>query len=383
MRVSELIVWKGGKLVPIYPYDKNGKEHYYYAFEVKDSTGKRKTIKKRGFTGKKECRDAEAIARTEWLQGSYIDPSKVTLGEYITEWLANKQDISPETRHTNEGHLRNHIIPEMGHIPLQKVNVVHIEKFVKYLQERGLADGTVRKIYNLIHTCFKTAVRKEMIIKNPFDLMDKGSKPRDSRPKVDYWTAEEVKTFISSIGDYRLKILYVLAIYTGMRRGELLGLRWKDVDLENAQIRISQTLKPRQGIKEGVKTESGYRTITVAPTVIAELKKHRAVVVAEKLAAETYNDNDLVVCQKDGRPLSLGTFDRNYKRLIARTNTRKIRFHDLRHTCASLLFSAGVHPKVVQEQLGHSSIKITLDRYSHMMPNMQDIAAKALEQMLK
>jgi hypothetical protein len=98
---------------------------------VKDDKGKRKTIKKRGFKGKKEARDAEVLARTEWLKGSYIDPSKVIYKDYITEWLKNKQDINKKTRYVNEGHLRNHIIPELGHLPLQKINVVHIEKFIK------------------------------------------------------------------------------------------------------------------------------------------------------------------------------------------------------------------------------------------------------------
>lgn len=367
--------------MPIYEYDKGGKTHYYYAFEVKDDNGKRKTIKKRGFTGKKEARDAEAAARTEWLRGSFIDPTKITFGEYIQEWLDNKQDISAQTRNINNGHLKNHIIPQLGHIPLQKVNVMHIERFVKYLQDLGLADGTVRKIYNLIHTCFKTAIRKELLVRNPFDLVDKGSKPRISKPKVDYWTTEEVKHFFSVL-DHRLRILYILAIYTGMRRGELLALRWKDVNMETSQIRISQTLNAYDGIKSGVKTDAGFRTITVAPTVITELKKHRILINTEKLAASEYTDHDLIICQKDGRPLSLGTFDRNWKRLIERTGIRKIRFHDLRHTCASLLFSANVHPKVVQEQLGHSSIKVTLDRYSHMMPNMQFEAANALEDLL-
>lgn len=367
--------------MPIYEYEKNGKTAYYYAFEVKDTTGKRKTIKKRGFTGKKEARDAEAAARTEWLKGSYIDPFKITFGEYIQEWLENKQDISPETRHTNNGHLSNHIIPELGHIPLQKVSVIHIERLIKALQDKELADGTVRKIYNLIHTCFKTAVKKELIVKNPFDLLDKGSKPRTSKPKIDYWTTEEVKQFLGKI-DGRYRILFILAIYTGMRRGELLGLRWKDINFETSQIRISQSLKARQGLIKGVKTDSGYRSITVAPTVINELKKHRTMILKEKLVCEDYEDHDLVVCQIDGRPRSLGTFDRDWKRVLERTEMRKIRFHDLRHTCASLLFSANVHPKIVQEQLGHSSIKITLDTYSHMMPNMQADAAKVLEKML-
>jgi integrase len=370
--------------VPIYEYQKSGKTHYYYAFEVKDENGKRKTIKKRGFKGKTEARLAEAEARVMWEKGTYIDPTKITFGEYITNWLDNKQDISVETRYTNNGHLKNHIIPEMGHIPLQKINVIHIENFIKTLQKKDIADGTVKKIFNLVQTSFKAAMKKELISKNPFDLLDKGSKPRNSKPKIEYWTTEEVKDFFSKL-EHRQKILFILAIYTGMRRGEMLGLRWKDIDFETSQIRISQTLKHLQGIKEGVKTDSGYRSITVSPFVIAELKKHRAMILQEQLAANEgeYYDQNLVICQKNGNPVSSSNFHKFWMGILDKTGMRKIRFHDLRHTCASLLFSAGVHPKVVQEQLGHSSIKITLDIYSHMMPNMQADAAKALEKMLK
>lgn len=374
---------EGGLVVmPIYPYMKNGKEHWYYAFEVKDQNGKRKTIKKRGFTGKQEARAAEREARVSWEKGSYIDPSKMTYGEYVINWLEYKQDISPETRETNEGHLRNHIIPELGHIPLQKVNVTHIESLIKALQNKELADGTVKKIFNLVQTSFSSAAIKELIVRNPFTLLDKGSKPKSGKSKIDYWTTDEAKQFFSVL-NHRQQIIFVLAIYTGMRRGEILGLRWKDINFDNSQIRITQTLKPRQRIKIGGKNDNASRSITVSPFVLSELKKHRTLIIQERWEAKgEYEDYDLVVCQPNGKPVSTGNFHKFWTRILENTGMRQIRFHDLRHTCASLLLSVGVHPKIVQELLGHSSIKITLDLYSHMMPNMHADAVKALDQML-
>ncbi|MCA1027312.1 site-specific integrase [Cytobacillus kochii] len=368
--------------MPIYEYQKKGETYYYYAFEVKDSNGKRKTIKKRGFKGKKVARDAESQARLEWQNGRYVEPNQLLFGEFITTWLKNKQNISEGTRHTNDGHLRNHIIPEIGHIPLQKVKAEHIEGLISALYKKGLAEGTVRKIYNLVQTCFKSAEKKEYIGKNPFNILDDGAKPKVSKKKMDYWTKEEVKFFLNRV-DNRFRIMYVLAIYTGMRRGEIIGLTWKNIDFDSKTIRVSQTLKHIEGFKGEVKTASGYRTVSISDSLIIELKKHRAMILKEKLACSDYEDFDLVVCHKDGRPINTGNFTRNWQRILEKTDARPIRFHDLRHTCASLLFSAGVHPKVVQEQLGHASIKITLDTYSHMQPNMQAEAAKALDQLLK
>ncbi|WP_213509651.1 tyrosine-type recombinase/integrase [Paenibacillus macerans] len=375
--------------MPIYPYMKHGKEHYYYAFEVKDKNGGRKTIKQRGYETKGAARSAERQARVDWEKGQYIDPSKMTVTEYMETFIDNKQDISPETRYTNKGHIKNHINPSIGSILFQKLNVDDIEKLVKSMQEKtlpngkNLAEGTIRKIFNLVQTAYKAARKKELIVKNPFDQLDKGSRPRASKAKVDYWSVDEVKQFFSVL-EHRQKILFVLAIYTGMRRGEILGLRWKDVDLKNSQLRMRQTLKPKRRVKKGGKNGNAERSITISKYVKSELKKHKAMIIQECWEQNReFKEDGFVVCNPDGQPASLGNFHKFWTRVVKNTKMRYIRFHDLRHTCASLLLTSGVHPKVVQELLGHSSIKVTLDLYSHLMPNMQSEAVNKLDEMLK
>ncbi|WP_433581620.1 tyrosine-type recombinase/integrase [Paenibacillus amylolyticus] len=369
--------------MPIYSYEKAGKEHYYYAFEVKDRLGKRKTIKKKGFKGKTECRNAERIAKVEWEKGQYVDPTKITVQEYMLDWIGKKKDLSIESRETNMGHLKNHIFPSLGHLPLQKVLVTDIEDFILAMEEKGLAQGTVKKIFCLVQNAFKAAIRKELLLKNPFDLLDPASKPKEGKPKVDYWSKDEVQTFFSRL-DHRLSIMFVLAIYTGMRRGEILGLRFSDIDFENSMISIRQTLKPRKRIKDGGKNANASRSIPLSEFVVAELKKQRTMITKEKWdAKENYHNNDLVVCHPDGEPVSLGNFHKFWVRILNNTNMRHIRFHDLRHTFASLMLSAGVHAKVVQEIMGHSSIKVTLDMYSHLIPSMQRSAVNVLDDILQ
>lgn len=208
-------------------------------------------------------------------------------------------------------------------------------------------------------------------MRNPIDKLDKGSKPKASKPKYDYWSVEEVNSFLNNL-KHRLKILFILAIYTGMRRGEILALKWKDINFKTRQIRIAKA-----------KTDAGERSITISKYVIKALTDHFKQVLEEKNKYnENYIDNDYVICDEFGKQISTSNFHKFWTRKLEATGVRKIRFHDLRHTCASLMFSAGVHPKVVQEMLGHSSIKVTLDMYSHMMPNMQEDAAIAMENLL-
>lgn len=367
--------------MPIYPYIKKGKEHYFYSFEVQDRNGKRKTIKKRGFKTKGEAKSAERLAQTEWEKGSYIDPSKFTVSQYMLYWFENKQDLSDESRLTYMGYMKNHIFPTIGDLPLQKLNVYDIEKLIYELNKKNIADGTAKKIFNILQTSLRVALRKEIIARNPIDMLDTGSKPKSSKAKINYWMRDEVKEFLSRL-QHRQRILFILAIYTGMRRGEICGLRWKDIDFDNKQLRIRFTLRSKT-LKRGGKNKNAERSISLSNTVITELKRHRAQIIQERWEAkDSYYDHDLVVCQENGNPISLPNFPRMWSRVLKSTKMRRIRFHDLRHTCASLLLTSDVHPKVVQELLGHSSIKITLDLYSHLLPNMQAEAVSSLDKML-
>jgi len=376
--------------MPVYDYIKNGKKHYYFAFEVKMANGKRKTIKKRGFTGRMECKKAEALARAEWEQGNYFDESKLTFKEYLQNWADNKQDWSDQSRYNNINYLRYHIYPHLGDYKIKDIGLKEIEDYIKTLQNleskynKKLSQGTIKKIFNLVNTAFKDAVKKEFIKKNPIDLLPE--KPRVDKVQMDYWSAAEVKHFLSNF-EHRQKIVFILAIFTGMRLQEILGLQIKDINLELGKIYIRNKLDFKVRIKAGAKTTSGIRQIDISESTIVKeaLRSHIATVQREKTENKPYYDQDLLVCTANGNPLSKENCRAMWYRLLKKTNSRQIRFHDLRHTCASLMFqtSPPTHPKVVQELLGHSSIKITLDKYSHMIPTMHSQAIRGLENLIE
>ncbi|MWV44986.1 tyrosine-type recombinase/integrase [Paenibacillus sp. HJL G12] len=367
--------------MPVYK-DKNAKLNpWYYAFEVKDDNGKRKTIKKRGFKTKREAEILEVEARNEWNKGSYYEPIKSTFGEYIYQWIDNKQNLSEQARYNNLNHIKHHIIPLIGHVPMSKLNVFILEKFVSDLQDRNLAESTIRKIYNIVNTSLNAAAKKELLPKNPMTLLE--SAPRVSKKKLDYWTVDEVKQFLNGF-EHRQKIVFQLAIYTGMRMGEILGLSISDIDLVNKRIHVRQVLTYDAKLKAGAKTISGNRSIAIPESLLNPLLEQiRSMEIEIEQYGEEYNKDRLLVCTTTGKPLTKPNLTSTWYYLLGLTKVRKIRFHDLRHTCASLLLQLGQHPKVVQELLGHSSIKVTIDLYSHMTPNMQTDAVNALDNLLK
>jgi integrase len=198
------------------------------------------------------------------------------------------------------------------------------------------------------------------------------------------WGIEEIKTFLGVAKQYRLYIAFHLAITTGMRQGEILGMRWKDVDLEHGIAYVRQTLShDGKEFLVGGKTASSVRSIKLPEESIVLLRKHRAIIAREKLQlGQEYVDYDLVICTSKGTAISPANLRRTYNRLIKQADVPAIRFHDLRHTHATLLLSQGVHAKVISERLGHNNIKTTLDIYSHVLPNMQDEAAKQINNLL-
>jgi integrase len=356
---------------------KEGSTWYYETTVGKDENGKRKREKVRGFKTKKEAEAALRKREYEISRGSYVEPSKMLYKEVLEDWLNDKKHSVKEQ--TLEGYKLMadlHIIPALGSTPVQKITAQTLQKFVTNLIDKGKSPSYVKKILAVISGSLKRAERWELIPKNPSALIDK---PRISKKELTVWDKHEVEQFLKVAKNDRLYIAFLLAIMTGMRQGEILGLRWKDIDFENGVISIQQTLS-HDGKKflTEAKTKSSIRSVILPKDVLKALRKHRALIQQEKLFAEKYTDLDLVVCTSNGTQVNPSNLRRTFIRLQGQAGVTQIRFHDLRHTHATLLMQLGTNPKVVAERLGHSTTRMTLDTYTHYLPTMQEEAVEKL-----
>jgi len=347
----------------------------------KDENGKRRQIMRRGFKTKKEAEEAYNKAKYEiQQQGKCLEPSKLLYKDYLNEWLSNKRhNLSQQTFELYSSNINNHIEPVLGDIQLSKLSALHIQRFITELKNKGLSNSTVERIYSIVNASLNNAVKKELLNKNVATLVDK---PKVKQRELQVWDIKMVQQFLKTAREHepRLYIAFHLALLTGMRQGEILGLRWQDVEFERGNIVVRQTLShDGKTLKSGGKSRNSVRSIAIDDATLDTLRKHRRMVVQEKVQlGGKYVDNDLVVCTTKGTPITPRNLSRTWYRLLDRSGLPEIRFHDLRHSHASLLMKLGKHPKIVQERLGHASIKLTLDTYSHIMPNMQEEAAKEL-----
>lgn len=363
--------------MPVYEDPKAKKNKYYFELDVPTENGKRKRIKRRGFSRKTDAKNAMIALQNEILNGTYLEPSKITLTDYMKDWLKNKQDLSYQTRDLYASYLKIHINPRLGHIPLSKLTAQHIQTFIYTLrEEKKLAPGTIRRIFNVINTSLRSAVKLGLITRNVADLIEK---PKDQRQKeFMIWTNQEAKAFIDQIiGTTRYDILFITALYTGMRQGEILGLRWKDIDYHQKIIRVVQTLThDGKHLKQGAKTLSSIRTIAVSEALITFFIIQEGRVEQERNdAGDGYVDNNLVFPTSIGTPVRPRDVVKTWKKKLRNFNLPKMTFHDIRHTHASMLLASGVNVKVISERLGHSSPRMTLEVYSHLLPHMQQEAA--------
>jgi integrase len=240
---------------------------------------------------------------------------------------------------------------------------------------RSLSPKTVRYVHTTLRCALRDAVADGIVVRN---VAAQARPPRARRIEMHTWTAAEVGTFLASVREDRLYVAWLLLATLGIRRGELLGLRWGDVDLTTGRIAIRQTLVMVDG-KPAVaepKTAKGRRSLMLAPEVLETLRTHRARQAAERLSwGADYTDSGLVITTEDGRPMHPETLSGLFVRQARRAGLPPIRLHDLRHSVASILLARGVHPKVVSELLGHATIALTLDTYSHVIPSLQQEAA--------
>ncbi len=317
-------------------------------------------------------------------KGLPIVGERQTLAQFSSEWIETiRHTISPTTVQKYEQHLRLYVLPTLGSTALSKVTAQQIQALYTARLAAGLSPSTVRMTHSMLHHLLEDAVRLGLVQRNVAGMVNH---PRNRHREMLYYTPAEARKFLAAAQGNRLEALFILALSTGMRQGELLGLKWQDVDLENGVLQVRATLKMVAGkpIVAEPKTPRSRRRIALTPLACNALRAHRARQLEErKLLGAAWGDDDLVFANTVGRLFDPASFNRNnFWPIIAKAGIQRIRFHDLRHTAATLLLLQGVHVKVVSEMLGHASVAITLERYSHVLPDMQREAASAMQRIL-
>jgi integrase len=346
--------------------------------------------KRRYVSGKarEEVRQKLAKVIADRDGGLVFDVGSLTVGEYLDRWLPDcvKGTVRETTFERYEYAIRPHIKPVLGRVKLKSLTPAHVRAFYREKLDAGLAPATVHKMHVVLHKALDQAVADGLIPRNATDAV---KSPRIDSEEINPLTADEANRFIEAACGERLEALYVLAIHTGLRQGELLGLKWEDLDLTGGTLRVQRTLTYAGG-KHSLsepKTKKSRRTVRLTSGAVAALRDHleRQLGEMERLGS-LYQSGGLVFSAETGGIINPSNLrNRSFARLLKRAGLsgRGARFHDLRHTCATLLLSKNVNPKIVSEMLGHANIAITLDTYSHVLPDMQESAVRALEDALK
>ena len=317
--------------------------------------------------------------------GTYVSPQKLTVADFLATWLADvaKHNLSPRGFERYAGIIRRHIIPDIGAIPLTQLRLDHLQKHYTTLLDKGLNPKTVRYHHAVIHRALQTAVKRGVVRHN---VASGAEMPAIRRADMQTWDPDEVARFLDTAKASPYYALFHTAIYTGMRRSELLALRWQDVDLILCQVYVNRGLhhlKDGSYIFTEPKSARSRRTIALSPAAILVLQAHHEKRTMERgMMGKALSPEDLVFSKPEGEPYRPNTITRAWSTLAKQAGVKVIRFHDARHTHATLLLKAGIHPKVVQERLGHESITMTLDIYSHVAPGLQQAAAERFDEVL-
>ena len=318
-------------------------------------------------------------------EGLRVGGDRVTLGRFLGEWLLTvKPAIRAQTWTHYEQYIRVHIVPTLGRLQLAKLDRRHLQSLYAAKLREGLSPTTVRHLHTVIRRALVDAVRWGLVMRNVAALV---TAPRRARMEIRPLSTDQARALIGVARHDRLGALYVVALTTGMRQGELLALRWRDVDLGVGVVAVRATLyRADGGLQLGEpKTARSRRSVHLTPEAVAALRRHRERQSVERLRlGPAWEDNDLVFPNELGRPLERqNVLHRSFYPLLDRAGLPRIRFHDLRHTTATLLLSRGVHPKIVSDILGHATVAITLDTYSHVTPAMHRGAADEMSALLR
>jgi integrase len=317
--------------------------------------------------------------------GEYTDPTRLSFEQYVQrEWVpALRATVRPLTLESYGRHCHKYLIPAFGHYPLGGVPVTAINAMYGRLlvadpPRPALSPSTVRRIHATLHKALADAVRWRLIPRNAAAFADP---PRASRPETKVWSGAELQTFLAAIRDDRLATLWRFMAFTGVRRGEALGLRWCDLDLERGRATICQTILPiadRPTVGEP-KTARGRRSVALDRGTVEALQLHRKDQLEQRLlVGPDFHDDGLVFALPDGQPLNPEYVSRRFQRLVGATGLPSVRLHDLRHTHATLALAAGVPTRILSGRLGHSAMAVTTDIYQHAIPDLEATFAEQI-----
>jgi integrase len=349
------------------------------------------TRRRRSVFGKtrRECADKLKEILADQQKGTLLtDTKRQTVTQYLDDWLLNS--VKPTVRASTYASYKQlcalYIIPSLGRIQLTQLAPQQIRAFLNELSKRqgvrtgkALSARTVQYCHAILRRSLGQAVRLGLLARNPVALIDP---PKATRSEAKYLTPDQARTFLASVKGDRLECLYTLAITLGLRRGELLGLTWDSIDTGECILAVSKTLQRVEGKLQFVdpKTARSKRVVVLSNAAMTALKAHRIRQLEERLlAGSRWEEYNLVFPNTEGKPYDGGNMVKEFHKALKRASLPDTNFHSLRHTCASLLLAQGVHMRVVMELLGHSQIAMTMDLYSHVVPELKREAADRMD----
>lgn len=322
--------------------------------------------------------------RNQIQDGMTLASSQITLEKYLNQWLISyRSSVHPNTIVQYEGIIRIHLIPVLGRIKLKDLRTDQIQALINSEIQHGTSPRMVRYIHGVLRRALNIAVRWGLISRNPAPLV---TLPKLRRKEMNTLNDSQVRVFLSAAKSMRHETLFWMAVFTGLREGELFGLKWSDLNWEKKHLRVQRQLQRLQGkgmVFTEPKTAAGKRMIVLSTATIAKLREHLTFQVQERMAAgDKWQEFDLLFPSVFGTPLDPSNMYKDFKDILRKAGLPDIRFHDLRHTAATLMLQQGTHPKIVQERLGHSDISLTMNTYSHVLPSMQEEAAEKMDEIL-
>ena len=333
-------------------------------------------------------RDAERVLRERLgmvERGELVEKLETTVAAFLSQWLETyaASNTTPRTQQGYKGSVARYILPAIGGVSLQGLRPQHIQKVYAQMLERGLSARTALHTHRVFRQALAHAVKWGILARNPADAT---TPPRPQRNELEMWDTDTIHRFREAVAESPYGDYYYLAILTGMRRSELCGLKWDSIDLEAGKLMVVRTLQRIYGIGlvEGQpKTAKSRRSIALSPNAVRLLQQIKKRQLESRLAVgPVWQNTGYVFTQADGRPVDPDAVTHDFQAVVRKSELPHLTLHGLRHAHATELLSAGIHPKIVSERLGHSNIAITMDTYSHVLPDMQEAAAQAIDERL-